>query len=54
MEGGSEFDLTILDQPEQEDGSRSRNNSECVTNERSVYALMFFLVVINFVLVMVL
>ncbi|KAJ8322203.1 hypothetical protein KUTeg_000674 [Tegillarca granosa] len=29
MEGGNDFDLTVLDQPEPEDpGSRSRNNSE--------------------------
>ena len=32
MEGGTDFDLTVLDQPEPEDpGTRSRNNSETVT-----------------------
>lgn len=32
LEGGTDFDLTVLDQPEPEDpGTRSRNNSETVT-----------------------
>ena len=30
MEGGKEEDLAMLEEPEQEDGQRSRNNSESV------------------------
>ncbi|XP_060066820.1 serrate RNA effector molecule homolog [Ylistrum balloti] len=36
MEGGTDFDLTILDQPDQEEGgARSRNNSESVNTDQS-------------------
>ena len=36
LEGGTDFDLTVLDQPEPEDpGTRSRNNSETVTLDQS-------------------
>lgn len=36
MEGGTDFDLTVLDQimEEEKDGHRSRNNSESVPMER--------------------
>lgn len=36
MEGGTDFDLTVLDQvaDEERDGNRSRNNSESIAMER--------------------
>ena len=41
MEGGTDFDLTVLDQvvDEERDGNRSRNNSESIAMER--YGIRF-------------
>jgi hypothetical protein len=49
LEGGTDFDLTVLDQPEPEDpGTRSRNNSETVTlDQRLAQSIKVWFMVFN-------